>query len=130
MFKLIKILNSGSNVPEPVRLPKGNNKICNTEALRLENNKLIKCGYIDMPDYISLGDFSGNYVICYAVSEDMIFESIYTGDERIIVGSRYDMSTEPAGEVRNIGGINNEGPIVVLSHDNGVVTFKFSRTFI
>ena len=76
MFKLIKILNAGTNTPEPVILPKAEGAIAQGEVLVLSGGKLTKAGATTRPTHIALAaaaEGEGETVAAEIIS-DMIFE--------------------------------------------------------
>jgi hypothetical protein len=81
MFKLIKILNSGSNVPEPIYLPvNGINAKVGT-AMNLTAGKLSHCSATVVPTHVLLKDVktSDQVALCYKISPDMQFEAPVNG---------------------------------------------------
>ncbi len=132
MFILKKILNSGTSAPEPTRLPKQNNiTVYPGEALHLNSTALSSCGYIDYPDYISLGKFTGDeMVICYPVTEDMVFECEWVGEaQEPRVGDAFDIATDTKNAAMYIGELNSEGPAVILAYDGKTALVKFRRIY-
>lgn len=76
MFKLIKILNSGANTPEPVILPKAESAIVQGELLVLSGGKLTKAGASTRPTHIALSaaKAADAEAVCAEICVDMIFE--------------------------------------------------------
>ena len=79
MFKLIKILNSGVNVPEPVVIDKPDYLPVQRGAiLRLSGGHVVNCDKSTKPEYIALADapVGATKVTCYAVTSNMLFETV------------------------------------------------------
>ena len=76
MFKLIKIMNSGVNVPEPQILCKGERVIVRGEALVLSQGKVIPCATTTLPTYVALSDAKAedDTIACAMISPNMVFE--------------------------------------------------------
>ena len=92
MFKLIKIQNSGVNVPELEKREKPYYNIVKAgEALIIEDGQLNSCPATSAPTYIA---FAGagedtDTVVCYPVNSDMIFETTVNEDPaQIVNGSK------------------------------------------
>ncbi len=75
MFKLIKILNSGSNVPEPCRIPTGGLAFKAGAALTVADGTAAPCGATQAPKFIAMAnaEATDTDVICYPVTPDMLF---------------------------------------------------------
>lgn len=77
MFKLIKILNSGINVPEVVRLKASAQKsYLAGEALVLSGGTAVAAGATVKPTFIAAANApkGASEIAAYPVSSDMIFE--------------------------------------------------------
>ena len=76
MFKLIKILNSGVNTPEPVILPKADAALTSGELVLLSGGKLTKATATSTPTHIALASAKATdaEAVCAAITPDMIFE--------------------------------------------------------
>ena len=79
MFKLIKILNSGVNVPEPELLPCEANLVLDAGACVVYNsnsNKIYSGDQVEAPTHILIKGIkdSDKFALCYRISPDMIFE--------------------------------------------------------
>ena len=78
MFKLIKILNSGSNLAEPVRLPIDRTYRYTVGAVAtLEGGRLIPARATEIPTHLigeSPEDRSSDKIIAYEITSRMIFE--------------------------------------------------------
>ena len=83
MFKLIKILNSGTNVPEPQILSKTlTSKLKAGVAVKMSVGKATACAATEKPSYIVLKtpEDSQSKVLCHAVNENMLFETFINAD--------------------------------------------------
>ena len=93
MFKLVKIMNSGVNVPEPEAIPTESGLCCSAgSALILDSDLgcLIDGGETAVPTHIIMQnpneDFPTSY--CYRIHPNMVFEApIYDGYDSIGPGS-------------------------------------------
>ena len=101
MFKLIKILNSGANVPEPCRIPKAEDTIIKAaEAMILTAGYAQSCPDAQKPEYISLAcaAVGETEVVCYPVSPDMIFETAISASATALsVGDKVTLSKDTDG---------------------------------
>lgn len=92
MFTLIKILNSRSNVPEPIKLPcNANANIKIGTALHVSAGKVASCDATTKPTYIAAANSKSGEgeVLCYPVSPDMLFETtISTASTSLTVGAK------------------------------------------
>ena len=91
MFKLIKILNSGNNVPEPVRVPvMVSSTIPAGSLLFLHPDGYLEEGFEETrPKYITIEttDESSYHAICYRVTDDMVFEAPLANADTAAFGS-------------------------------------------
>ena len=101
MFKLIKILNSGVNVPEPIRLPKAQDlKIKIGSALLFSGGTITACPSDTTPTHISMEDAGTdkNTVLCHDVTPNMLFETyIYTYLQGTAVGDKVELIRDEDG---------------------------------
>ena len=76
MFKLIKVMNSGINVPEPQILPKAEEEIARGEVLVISGGKATHCPTTTKPTHIALATAKAKdeNSVCAMISPDMIFE--------------------------------------------------------
>ena len=81
MFKLIKILNSGSNVPETVNMTYGGIGGKKGAPLSLYEGNVCECAETEMPKYVALKDPQDfdSQLMCYRITPDMVFETTITG---------------------------------------------------
>lgn len=135
MFKLIKILNSGTNVPEPCRLPKTQSlKIKIGMPLIITDGKLAACSATDKPTHIALANAtaSESYAICYEISKDMYFETVSTAvPSALILGKAYTLAADSDGFMYGITATANSGVATVVDICNAknagdTVTVKFN----
>lgn len=84
MFKLIKIINAGVNVPEPVALKKETSLFieAGTALIKGTSGALSFCPSDEKPEFISIGRALAGEgeVSCYAVEDNMIFETRIAGN--------------------------------------------------
>ena len=101
MFRLIKILNSGVNVPEPCIIEKSTTlKVKMGSALVLSGGKASTCSATTAPTYIAIADAikGETSVPCYPVNGDMLFETAIDGDPPSVnVGNKVTLSTDSDG---------------------------------
>ena len=130
MFKLKRIINSGTSAPEPIRLPKKTNTTFHPgELLRLGVNGLTACAYIDYPDFISLGTYSGDEAVCFAVTEDMLFEcECHDKTNTPRIGEQYDIYCDDYTALE-LGNLNSEGAATILGVNGNTITVKFKRIY-
>ena len=97
MFKLIKILSSGSNVPEPRKLPSAPEMTykCGA-ALVLREGTVFNAMTDEVPVYIcGENSSSGNPITCYPITADMIFETTIKGDPtNLYVGDKVKLAMD------------------------------------
>ena len=103
MFKLIKIQNSGVNVPEPTTLSKGNRAVCRGELLILSGGKVASPTTTTLPTHIALGEASAdeNTVTCAQICPQMLFECpVKEGTpSTLVVGSKVCLALENGSAV-------------------------------
>lgn len=101
MFKLIKILNSGVNVPETVKLPKSASaSIKLGSALTLIDGEVTSCSATSAPQYIAAQNakIGEDSVLCYAVNENMIFETVFNASpDGVLLGHKVTLGTDADG---------------------------------
>ena len=132
MLKLIKIINSGVNVPEPVRLPKDDAAIVAGAALVFAAGKANYATTGEKPTHVSLSasEEGEKTVLCYEIHDNMIFEapvlalptSISVGDKLALAtagGAPIGLSATTAGGVATV--ISTDGACV----EGDTVSFKF-----
>ncbi len=119
MFKAIKILNSGSNVPEPCRMsakPDTNYKI--GTALTVSAGKVVNATETDTPLYIageSLAAGERSTVICYRVLENTVFEVPLAGSPMSLkCGSRVTLALDDDGFAYAVSSSTTDGVATVV----------------
>ncbi len=83
MFKLIKIQNTGVNVPEPVKMSKNTSaKINIGTALILKNGIVQSAGATETPTHIALENaaLEEKKILCYEIYPNMLFETKVNAD--------------------------------------------------
>ncbi len=94
MFKLVKILNGRTNVPEPEMHGKGPS-IREGQACRIQSGVLTPASGTTVPDHIALGADTEKGVACYAITGDMIFEVPCSGDpSTLAAGDKVTIETD------------------------------------
>jgi hypothetical protein len=134
MFKLIKIINSGVNVPEPVRLSKASETVI-TEgtALTISGGLVINCGASVAPRYIAIAAAPEGTtdVLCYEITEGMRFAAPATvAPTAYTVGAQLNLAVNATGSAYGVGSVNTNGVATVASVDGAqnvgdTVTVKF-----
>ena len=126
MFKLIKIQNSGRNVPELEKLRKLSHiKIKAGEAIILDDGDIASCPATVVPPYIAFADADENCsnVVCYPVSKDIIFETTVKGDPRaLLVGYKVTIGTDSEGNSTCVTSTTDEGIATIVSLDGATKT--------
>ena len=121
MFKLVKIENSGTNYPEPIKM-----KVLDTEryyagaAYELSAGYLTPIGETSIPTHVALESYvpgNKNYILCYRITPDMIFELPLKKDQYCYEGTRYNVYTEGGNAVGL--GTQAEGGALVVTDANG-----------
>ncbi len=118
MFRLIKIVNSGTNVPEPCKLPKPISlKIKSGMPLVMSDGKLAACTATDKPAYISISDApSGSTeAVCYEVNASMHFETVASATPTALnIGKAYTLAIDSDGYVYGITAATTSGVATVV----------------
>ena len=116
MFKLIKIIHSGVNVPEAQILSKGERTISRGEALVLSAGKVTPCPTTSLPTYIALADAKAedDTVACAMVNPNMVFECPITEGSAtaLTVGTKVCL-TEKNGKTVGINSTTTSGVATV-----------------
>lgn len=112
MFKLIKILNSGVNVPEPHILPKGERVISRGEALVLSSGNVSPCPGSTLPTYIALADAKAedSSIACAMIHSNMVFECPITegSPSALTVGTKVCLA-QKNGKTVGVNSTTNSG---------------------
>ena len=116
MFKLAKILSSGSNVPEPQKLPvESDMSFKYGAAIVLRDGMAFNATVDEKPTHIC-GQNSKNdsAITCYPITADMIFETTIKGDPTTVyVGSKVKLSTEQGAAV-GVSNVTSGGTITIF----------------
>ena len=117
MFKLAKILSSGSNVPEPCKLPSAPDMSFKYgAALVVREGIVFNAMEGDMPTYICGENSSdGKDITCYPITSDMIFETTINGDPTALyVGDKVNLHSE-LGAAMGVNDVTSGGFITIFS---------------
>ena len=134
MFKLIKIQNSGRNVPEPEKLKKLSSiTITAGEALVLDDGEITSCPSTATPTYIAFAAASeeSESVVCYPVSRDMLFETtVNASPTALAVGSKVTIGKDSDGCSVCVSATTASGVATIVNLDGAAqvgdkVTVKF-----
>ena len=111
MFKLIKIINSGVNVPELRTMNKDTNVSARSGELLKMNSagRLTNCSYGDKPKYIAVSSAERNepYVVCFEIMPNMLFESRLNGEPRdVSVGMKVSLEGDEDGYLSSVSSSN------------------------
>lgn len=136
MFKLIKILNSGANVPEPELRPCEPNAVIDAGTCLVYDtlrNIVHACGPADTPTHLLIKDVKkgDNLALCYKLFNEMLFEAPIVGSpENVNVGMSVELAVEDGHGAYAIS--DNDGGSAVIyslegatkSGDKVLVTFN------
>lgn len=117
MFKLAKILSSGSNVPELQKLPPAPDMSFKYgAALVLREGMAFNAMADETPTYICCeNSTSGKDITCYPITADMIFETTLNGDPaNIYVGDKVKLSSE-LGAAMAVSDVTSGGTITIFN---------------
>lgn len=103
MFKLIKILNSGVNVPEPKAYPTSGDVALEVgSALVLRGGLLRSAEEVEMPEYVSASAAKKGEttILAYEIFENMLFETpILASPEGLVIGEKLTLTREATSAV-------------------------------
>ncbi len=102
MFKLIKILNSGVNVAEPVLCKKNAATVFDIGTpVKLSGGKLVNVGATTAPTHIITENVtSGEYVYAHEITPDMVFETVVSEDPTsLAVGDAVTLEIEDGAAI-------------------------------
>ena len=134
MFKLIKIQNSGINVPEPQKLNKlSTASIKLGEALVIENGEIKSCPATSTPTYVAFASApeGSESVVCYPVNSDMLFETtVNAAPTALLIGSKVTIGKDSDGCSVCVSATTASGVATIVSLDEAAkagdkVTVKF-----
>ena len=135
MFKLIKIQNSGVNVPELITLKKDEDTVFPAGVALVMKNGLINICDIDTkPTHISFGcgKAGKSEAVCFEIYGNMFFETELSDDiGDLKVGSNADLDTDPDGYVSFVSTANPSGFVRVCDtcgakHIGNKIVVKFN----
>lgn len=108
MFRLIRIENSGVNVPEPIKITKEVGVAVKMgDALIASSGIVEPCGVSTAPTYIALSDAKpeDKFVYCYRVHPHMLFEvELSKTPESIYIGHKIKLATDLDGSTSMVSG--------------------------
>ena len=134
MFKLIKIQNSGVNVPEPIKLKKpASLKIKAGDALVIENGYASACPATSTPTHIAFTDGKNNdyNAVAYAINENMLFETTVGADpSALTVGQKVTIGKDSDNGSSYVTATTSSGVATIVDLMDAVksgdkVTVKF-----
>ena len=118
MFKLIKIINSGVNVPEPVRMPKASGvTVKRGTLLTLSQGVVNNCTATTAPRYVALADAAATdtHSVCAEISESMRFDAPVTADPAsLTVGAKVTLATDTDGAAYGVTATTASGVATVV----------------
>ena len=118
MFKLIKIQNSGVNVPEPMLLKKPSTLVVKIgEALIITDGLLAKCPATTVPTHISLSDgvYGDTKVAVFEVNSNMIFETTVNADPTLLmIGQKVTIANAPDGSATRVSATTASGVATIV----------------
>ena len=118
MFKLIKIINSGVNVPEPIRMPKASDKTVKSGTLlTVTNGELADCGPTSAPTYVALADagVSDTVAVCAAINGNMYFEApLSESPASLKIGAKVTLATDADGAAYGVSATVSGGVATVI----------------
>ncbi|MBQ8720374.1 MAG: hypothetical protein IJY65_05015 [Clostridia bacterium] len=119
MFKLIKILNSGINVPELERIPAASGVSYTVGmAINASDGSAANCTATVAPTHISAQKLAAGekeYVLCYPISRDMLFEAPVTASPAsLAVGSKLTLALDESGRAYGVTATTTSGVATVV----------------
>ena len=122
MFKLIKILNMGANVPEPEMRPCDPNvplKAGTCLMYDISHNMVYPNDQITYPSHVLIKDINkgDNFALCYRLSSNMVFEVPLIGNPANVCGG---MTLELVCDDNGAYAVSDKdgGPAFVYSIEN------------
>lgn len=134
MFKLIKIQNSGVNVPEPQKFEKSASlKIKAGDALIFENGIIAMCPATSVPTHIAFSDSKYNEytVFAYPINSNMLFETTVGADpSSLLLGSKVTVGKDSEGSASRVTATTTSGVATIVDLMNAArvgdkITVKF-----
>ena len=106
MFKLIKIVGSGVNVPEPIKAPiPVSNYVPAGTPIFFENDGLITTADDENPaTHMTLSDTQPDgTIMVFEITPNMLFETVLEGDPKNLgIGSKVELSCDMEGTPRTV----------------------------
>ena len=119
MFKLVKIINSGINVPETLRLKKDPEIIIKQGcAIVLSAGIAVNCGSDVSPEYIAIADapIGSDEVLCFEVTEDMRFEVTLTSSlSTKLLGVKTLLAIDDDGNAYGLGSVYEATGVAIVT---------------
>lgn len=134
MFKLIKIVNSGVNVPEIIKLPKSSSlNIKMGSALTLSGGYASMCTATASPTHIAAenADTTKDSVSCYEVNSNMLFETVFSAaPTSLTLGDKVTLATDANNCTVKVSATTTSGVATIVDLMNAKaagdkVTVKF-----
>ncbi len=132
MFKLIKILNSGTSTPEPVYLKKKDGvKYSIASPLVIRVGEADNAAVGDRPTHISAecGEERSDKLLAFRISPDMVFETVITESPvGLAVGDRVKLAVGDDGVAYGVGAVSEDGAAEITDFGAGnTVTVVFHQ---
>ena len=119
MFRLVKILYSGSNQPEPLRIPGvvGESYI-KGQPMKLDEGRLTRVASDEFPSYMTMEsktvEEEGDTVLCYEITPNMIFDVTCYGD---VIGSFFGRKVNLYSDGIQLSGVSSKAGSVATVYD-------------
>ena len=130
MFRLTKINNSRTNIPEFLKIKFSNvMNLGQGNAVYFNGESPQKHSTDDFPKYIVVGDYNylySKYIPCFEVTEDMVFLVEYTSSLAPKIGMRVGLTTMKSGTDSVGYDVYGKGRIVEVASDK-LVYVKFTK---
>lgn len=118
MFKLIKIVNSGVNVPEPIRMPKASETVIKAGTLLTVNAGVLKnCTATTAPTYVALADsiVGVTEATVAQIDHNMYFEAPVTAEPNALsIGDKVTLAVDSDGAAYGITATTSSGVATVV----------------
>ena len=134
MFKLTRIQNAGSNVPETIRLPAGASAsyVCG-EAVKITSGAAAACAATDKPTHIIAerdGAGTDKGILAYRITPDMLFDApISVAPASLAVGDKVTLALTSGHAVgvaaTTAGGVATVEDLCGASAAGDTVTVRF-----
>ena len=125
MFIIRKILNGGSNVPEPILMPASANAAYRAGcALKIDSGVMVNAGSTDKPTFIAAEDAAKgekSMIACYPIFTNMLIEVPLLGTPSTIkVGMKVTLVPGDGGFIDSVGN-DTTGGVATVINMNGAV---------